>query len=691
MALPCLLALALAPSQSFATRLIPLEGQVRSVTLADLDRDGAVDVLAEKTNALAWLAGDGAGGFAAPRLVAGGSGWTPLFFRDLDGDGALDALGKRANPAELVLVRGDTSGGFLVPQSLATGDFLAVDTGDLDGDGELDVVAWEGPTRSLRAFRQVAGAWMPFGGTVLPNADVLSLAAGDFDLDGAVDVALSFSLPGPLPQPRLAILHGDGSGNFGARWSQPFEFAYGLESADLDGDGAPELVATTGAKVHALRHQGQRHYSISTLATVFQARSELGDADSDGDLDLLVATPEGARLHRNDGLGRFPQFVNLLTHPSAGGFDLADLDGDGAAEIVGPAGQGWIALTASNGQGGWDDLHVGRSIASRPIAAGDFDGDGIEDLLLDMGSRLEFARGDGQGQLVPALQIPLSASNGSYAVDLRDLDADGDLDVLLRQWTGNCEFLANDGAGHFAAPAALPMPTGLELDWADFDGDGVEDALSHYGASLTLYRGLAGGGFAPAVATPHPNVLVFRALVDVDGDAACDVVLSRPGVGLEVWSCGANGTFALRSSASVAGSPTQVAGGDFDGDGFGDVVWVDRAARRVRCARGSAAGTLAQPVDSALHLDPDAGATPLVHDLDGDGLPDLVLRTSPSTAQLRPEVRLSLGGGRFSRPGKFAVGASSGSLVLLDVDGDGRRDLVTDNLNVSRPIVLLQR
>ncbi|NUP96341.1 MAG: VCBS repeat-containing protein, partial [Planctomycetaceae bacterium] len=70
---------------------------------------------------------------------------------------------------------------------------------------------------------------------------------------------------------------------------------------------------------------------------------------------------------------------------------------------------------------------------------------------------------------------------------------------------------------------------------------------------------------------------------------------------------------------------------------------------------------------------------------------DLVLRTSPSTAQLRPELRLSLGGGRFSRPSKFAVGASSGSLVLLDVDGDGRRDLVTDNLNVSRPIVLLQR
>ncbi|MCY3001899.1 MAG: VCBS repeat-containing protein [Planctomycetota bacterium] len=691
MPFPSLLALTLLAQQPFTTQLIPLEGQVRGVKLVDLDRDGELDALVEKTNALAWLAGDGAGGFAAPRLVSGGAGWKPLTFGELDGDGWLDALAIRTNPAELVFVRGDANGGFLAPVSLATGDFLAVDAVDLDGDGELDVVAWERVTRSLRTFRQVAGAWIPLGGAVLPNADVLALAADDFDRDGAADVALSFSLAGPLPQPRLAILHGDGNGGFGQRWSQPFELAFGLDSADLDGDGAPELVATTAAKVHALRHQGQRHYSVSALASVFQSKSELGDADSDGDIDLLVATPEGARLHRNDGLGRFSQFVNLFTHPSAGGFDLADLDGDGAAEIVGPAGQGWIARTSSNGQGGWDDLHVGRSIASRPIAAGDFDGDGIEDLLLDMGSKLEFARGNGQGELVPALQIPLSASNGSYAADLRDLDADGDLDVLLRQWTGSYEFLANDGAGQFAAPAALPMPTGLELDWADFDGDGVDDALSHSGASLTLYRGLPGGGFAPPIATPHPNVLVFRALADIDGDGACEAVLVRPGVRLEIWSCGANGTFVLRSSAAVAGSPEHVAAGDFDGDGFGDVAWVERAARLVRCARGSAAGTLAAPVDSALHMEPDAGATPLVRDLDGDGLPDLVLRTTPATAQLRPEVRLSLGGGRFSRPAKFATGATSGSLVLLDVNGDGRRDLVADNLYVSRPLVLLQR
>ncbi|NUP96224.1 MAG: VCBS repeat-containing protein, partial [Planctomycetaceae bacterium] len=131
MALPCLLALALAPSQSFATRLIPLEGQVKRAAFVDLDRDGAVDVLAEKTNALSWLAGDGAGGFAAPRLVAGGSGWTPLFFRDLDGDGALDALGVRALASELVFARG-SGAGFAAPTVVALGSFRTADAGDLD-------------------------------------------------------------------------------------------------------------------------------------------------------------------------------------------------------------------------------------------------------------------------------------------------------------------------------------------------------------------------------------------------------------------------------------------------------------------------------------------------------------------------------------------------------------------------------
>jgi hypothetical protein len=699
MALPCLLALALAPSQSFATRLIPLEGQVKRAAFVDLDRDGAVDVLAEKTNALSWLAGDGAGGFAAPRLVAGGSGWTPLFFRDLDGDGALDALAIRATAGELVFVKG-VGGGFATPTVVALGNFRMADASDLDGDGDLDLIAWDEGISSVRAFRQVAGAWIPAGGAALTQAAVQALAFEDFDQDGAGDVALSLFIPGPIPQPRVVLLHGNGNGSFGQRWSATLPAASSLDSADLDGDGAPELVATAGTKLFGVSHRGQRQYSISALATAWFAPSKLGDADSDGDVDLLVATPEGVRLHLNDGLGRFPQSVNLLTHPSASGVDLADLDGDGACEIVGPAGQNWIALTSSNGRGGWDDLHVGRSISSRPVAAGDIDGDGIEELLLDMTSRLEFARSNGQGQFEPAQQIPISASNGAFAIDLRDLDADGDLDVLLRQWTGDYEYLANDGSGQFVAPVALPMQVDDSLQWADFDGDGNDDALALSNGPMRLYRGLAGGGFAPPVPTPHPNVLTFRALTDVDGDAACDVVLVRPAVGLEIWSCGPGGVFALRSSMSVpgfaqapAGVPWQIGAGDFDGDGFGDVVWVDRVAGLVRCARGSAAGTLAAPVDSAALIAPDFDHfdVAVVRDIDGDGLPDLILRPLPGAGPLRPALRLSLGGGRFSRPSKFATGANSALLVLIDIDGDGRRDLVMDNLSESRPIVLLQR
>lgn len=681
--------LALALQQSFPTRLIELEGQVRRVQLVDLDRDGRLDALVEKAHVLSWLAGNGAGGFGAPRTVNGSTGWKPLLFRELDGDAWLDALGTRSNPGALVFVSGDGAGGFGPRISLANGDFPTADVADLDGDGDLEIVAWERGARSLRTYQRVNGAWIAMGVTSVSNADVLALGAGDFDRDGAADVALSLVLTGPLPQPKLVVLHGDASGAFGDRWSLSFSPASRLESADLDGDGAPEIVATTAAELVAIHHQGQRQYAISSLAPVFQGASRIAEADSDGDLDLVVGTPEGSRLHLNDGHGRFPQRVNLLTHPS-GGCDLADLDGDGAAELVGTAGQGRIAVTRSNGNGGWDDLHVGRSSASMPVAAGDVDGDGIEDLLLDMGSVLEIARGTAQGALVPAGQMPLSASNGAYASDLRDLDADGDLDVLLRQWTGTYEFLANDGTGQFAAAAALPMPIGLVLHWADFDGDGIDDALSPLGSMFTLYRGLAGGGFAPPVITLHPITLDFRALADVNGDGARDVVLTRSGVGFEIWRCTSSGTFVASASFAWSDATPQLAAADFDGDGLDDVAWIDIDAGLMRCARGSTTGTLSQPVDSPLLAPAAPQALPYVSELNGDGLPDLILHAGLTTG-LEPEVRLSLGGGRFGRPAKFAAGAASRALVLLDVDGDGRRDFVTDNRYVSRPLVLLQR
>ena len=686
-----LLAVSSVTDVELTTRLIQLEGLTLSTQLVDLDRDGRLDVLVEKMNSLSWLPGQGAADFGAPRLVNGGSGWKPLEFRELDGDGWLDALGRRSAPAELVFVRGDGSGGFAAPVSLAVGTFTAWASVDLELDGDLDLLAWESVTSSLRSFTQVAGAWLPGTVLTLPGASVSALAAGDLDHDGRVDVALSLSLPGVLPQLQLVVVHGRTGGGFGGRWSTPFPFASQLAAADIDGDGAVELLATTFGRVYGIRHQALQQYGVATLAKDTSSFSRCADADSDGDVDLLVTTTEGARLCLNDGTGQFSERANLLTHPSASGCDLADLDGDGAAEVVGPASGGRVAVTRSNGNGGWDDLHVGRSIASLPIAAGDVDGDGLEDLLLDAGGLLEIARGTGQGLLLPAGQIALSTTNGAHARDLRDLDADGDLDILLSQWTGTYEVLANDGTGAFAPPAPLPFFVTEELVWADYDGDGIDDALRLAGASLTLTRGLAGGGFAPAVVTQYPTVQTRGAFSDVDGDGACDVVLRHPGVGLVVWMCTSQGSFVQGTTLPWTGTTQQIVGADFDGDGFGDVTWLDRVARRVLCARGSAVGTLTTPVVSPMSAPSDPQAFLFAVELDGDGLPDLVAHAAGLSGAIEPEVRLSLGGGQFGRPSKFAGGAVSYSLVPIDVNGDGQRDFVVDNRYESRPILLLQR
>jgi hypothetical protein len=323
-------------SGTFAGRaLTPVEANVNSVFLAQVDGDGLIDVVLEyfeqtssvvasaatvaavagaaaafqldASNRVAVLNGSGDGLFGPPRVVADLRS-SDIAGGDVDGDGNFDfvALVRDPNGIDVYLGDGETgferAGGFGIGSG-AAGDLFLL---DLDGDGDLDLA-------SLDFSRDRVSFWLGNGDGTFGRGHALTvegpseIVAADFDADGAGD----FAILSPYAE-SFSLFFGDGRGAFGAPVLVPSEQAAARRApvaADFDRDGAVDL-AYVGVsqrydhleQVSILPGDGRGGFRarISLPANAdnsrFQAVIDLLalDLDGSGTLDLTLAR-EGDR------------------------------------------------------------------------------------------------------------------------------------------------------------------------------------------------------------------------------------------------------------------------------------------------------------------------------------------------------------------------------------------------------------
>lgn len=596
-------------------------------------------------------------------------------------------------------------------------DTSSVARGDLDGDGDLDLVmVKEGD--SVRVYRNDGeGGFVDDPGTRISAAYPRAIELFDMEGDGDLDLFVA-----TINQDRLYA--NNGAGTFldvtSLALPQDLKWASCSAAADIDADGDVDLLIANETEVRQLYlNDGTGRFTEAPtghLSGIGTGVLDLAfvDVDGDADQDLVIVRGNAVDdLLLNDGAGHFtpvstthfPRLIENTYH-----VEPADVDGDGDQDLWLGTETGlrllWNDSTGHFSLAPASSLPVHPAVRYRGLSAGDVDGDGDADLVFAAGLCLVYCDptvrvwlNDGLGnfQDVTATHVQMPNLKADVVL-LVDLDADADLDVVLGRFGAQNLILRNLGGGHFrlAEVRALPFTESTtELAVGDLDGDGDLDALlGKYYEQERIYRNDGHGLFAalPANATPtHAEYTFDVALADLEGDGDLDALIADWGT-VSVWANRGNAMFDDVSASSPTLTtmwPRSLATGDVDGDGDVDVIVGCDGLNRLLVNDGLGVLTRRALLPGVV----DHTASIELGDVDGDGDLDVVVgneglyRSGESDALL-----LNDGRGVFTDVSTthFPTPVEATSLVRLgDVDGDGDLDLVTSAL--SPAVVRLHR
>lgn len=312
------------------------------------------------------------------------------------------------------------------------------------------------------------------------------VATGDLDGDGDSDLILVGGGANPNQ-----IWFNDGFGNFvnsgqSLGTSEGFRVAVG----DIDGDLDLDLWIAHGRETAAADtiwiNDGSGQFSASpqVLPSLRTADVEFADLDNDGDLDAVTAYINGtatSRIWLNNGTGSF-----TATAASIGGtsrdVEIVDVDGDLDQDLVFANGANADELWINQGNATF--VKSGQAFGpanSVSIAAGNLNGMGGIDLYIaSQGQGLPADRiwnGDGNGLFTDSGQLKGSSLGTSVA--LGDLDADGDVDAFLtNDFTVANNVLLNNGSGSLlTSSVGLGNGQSKHVTLVDVDNDSDLDAI----------------------------------------------------------------------------------------------------------------------------------------------------------------------------------------------------------------------
>jgi hypothetical protein len=368
---------------------------VNALAVGYFNRDRVQDLAVAAYPGIVILLGSGQGTFqrvvtfpdpASPASVAVG---------DFNGDGNIDLAVSNIDQATVTIYLGDGHGSFQTGGSYSTGDYpYGLTAADFNQDGKLDLatVNWEGSISILLgngdgSFR--AGPTLAVGQTSYPSAAV----AVDLNGDGKPDLVVNDGY-----ENQLYIFLGNGDGTFQAPVLYNVPKLVSVATGDFNGDGIMDLALSTaptsagGLGLVIWLGNGDGTFAQGmTYGDILSGDLVAADLNGDHILDLVVSGPPAlVLLGTGDGAFQPPLQMNF------GGTALvvADFNGDGKPDLAfsGLSAGSWLGtgIALGRGDGTFSEPAYFAPVAvtpgSSPLAVAKLNGDGRNDLAVATGN-----------------------------------------------------------------------------------------------------------------------------------------------------------------------------------------------------------------------------------------------------------------------------------------------------------------
>ncbi len=633
--------------------------------------------------------------------------------------------GGSANYVETVVANGTTDAEISSQEITSLPNPLALVAADLNGDGNPDLVVLSDAITSGAGTISVllgdANGDGGFGSPVnysLGGASADSAVIDDFNGDGKLDIVASSTAFATGTTQYLTFLAGDGAGNFAnpqnvtltppsGATGQPYT---GMISASLRNNNKKDLITSSGV---VLFGNGDGTFTqAASLAfpgtgggTQLGANIAAADFNKDGKVDIALDNQVSISIFLGKGDGTFTPAGAYSTINNTGYMMSTDLDGDGNPDL--------FSGTASAGMFGGDqfDRNLGYAL---------------------MGN------GDGTFQGAPSMPFVFTGTN------LADLNGDHipdgvGVNTTLNSTSVTMTSYVGKANGSFTAKQTFTISpvtlSGQQLTFQQLDSYGLGDVTGDGNADLVYiaqgfdapggYPGffvatgngdgtfqtpvwVQGPSFVPAPDNDYGETLSGLIVADVNGDGKADLVYTYSDEdyqtqtyyqGIAVQLSTGSGSFAApqviqtykSTTAPTSNAPQVVQVGHTRPGGALDLFVLNTTntsgtiSYSLQLYPGNGDGTFgtATTPKVADNIGPPAFGSALgqivLADMNGDGKPDLItLGSTANAAQGEVAISLGNGDGTFQAPAiqDVGVGSSLGwGLAVADFNGDGKKDV----------------
>ncbi len=565
-------------------------------------------------------------------------------------------------------------------------DVYDLNTADLDGDGDMDVLSASNEDNKI-AWYANDGEGIFEQHIIATDADFAKvIEVADLDNDGDLDVI--------AVSDKIVWYENDGLGNF-SEAQIIVTNVYALKTifaVDLDGDGDQDILRASSSYISWYENDGLGNFDeVNSVASGIDAVNAVFaiDLDNDGDKDVLMASGEYNLdnnyivWYENDGLGVFgeAQSIDNPSYPTTF-VKAADFDNDGDGDVI-YAKSGLIIVARNDGLAGFTILTIANQASGiTEVFLADIDNDGDIDVSAALAGQDKVVWYVNNGDVsFTEENIIDTGTGGARAITMSDIDSNGNMDLLSTLHEGNqIVWYANDGFGNFGSRNFITstLMEAWSIYTSDFNGDGYEDILSASVREnkLVWYVNNGAGKFIEQniISTDVDKVFGVYA-IDIDGDEDMDVLSASGSDDKIAWYANNGlGEFGEQQVITTnANGARSVFAADLDGDDDMDVLSASIVDDKIAWYGNDGFGNFGE--QQVISTNADGARCVFAIDLDNDNDIDVLYASSVDD---KIAWYANDGTGVYGEEQLISLEADGAKLVYAaDLDGDGDIDVLS--------------